>query len=133
MNRVTTVTASILVILLILPISGCVGETQDPGILEGRVSIGPIWPVERPGEQRPIPPEVYEARKVMVYDKSGKMLVEEVSLSSEGYYRVDLMPRTYTIDINRIGIDSSSEVPKQIVIESGQTVVLNIDIDTGIR
>ena len=95
--------------------------------------IDPIWPVERLGEQKPIPPEVYEARKVMVYNKAGKRLFEEVSLSSDGYYGVELRPGTYTIDINRIGIDSSSDVPKQIVIESGQVVVLNIDIDTGIR
>lgn len=122
-----------LAMFIILPIAGCIGETQEPGILEGRVTIGPIWPVERPGEQKPIPPEVYEARKVMVYDKSGKKLVEEVSLTNEGYYKVQLKTGTYTIDINRIGSDSSSDVPKQIVIESGQTVLLNIDIDTGIR
>jgi len=119
--------------LPILLVAGCVSETKVPGTLEGYVTIGPIWPVERPGEQKPIPPEVYEARKVMVYDKSGKRLVEEVSLTSEGYYSIKLKPGTYRVDINRIGIDSSSDVPKQIVIETGQTVVLNIDIDTGIR
>jgi hypothetical protein len=133
MNRENMFIAFILTILLILPVAGCVSETQEPGTLEGYVTIGPIWPVERPGEQKPIPPEVYEARKVMVYDKSGKRLVEEVSLTSQGYYIVQLKPGTYRVDINRIGIDSSSDVPKQIVIETGQTVVLNIDIDTGIR
>jgi hypothetical protein len=133
MNRENMFIVFILTILLILPVAGCVSETKAPGILEGYVTIGPIWPVERLGEQKPIPPEVYEARKVMVYNKSGKRLFEEVSLSSDGYYGVELRPGTYTIDINRIGIDSSSDVPKQIVIESGQVVVLNIDIDTGIR
>ena len=133
MNRANTVLAFILIMLPMLLVTGCVSETQKPGTLEGYVTIGPIWPVERPGEQKPIPPEVYEARKVMVYDKSGKRLVEEVSLTSEGYYSVQLKPGTYRVDINRIGIDSSSDVPKQIVIETGQTVVLNIDIDTGIR
>jgi len=133
MNRANTVLAFILIMLPMLLVAGCVSETQKPGTLEGYVTIGPIWPVERPGEQKPIPPEVYEARKIMVYDKSGKRLVEEVSLTSEGYYSVQLKPGTYRVDINRIGIDSSSDVPKQIVIETGQTVVLNIDIDTGIR
>ncbi|MFC1957167.1 hypothetical protein ACFLVY_02615 [Chloroflexota bacterium] len=133
MKRANIALAFVFAMLLISPISGCVGETREPGILEGHVTIGPIWPVERPGEQKPIPPEVYEARKVMVYDKSGKRLFEEVSLSSDGYYKVELRSGTYTIDINRIGIDSSSDVPKQLVIESGQAVVLNIDIDTGIR
>ena len=133
MNRLNIFIAIIIAALLVSPAAGCASETQEPGTLEGNVTIGPIWPVERPGEQKPIPPEVYEARKVMVYDKSGKRLIEEVNLSSDGYYSVQLKPETYTIDINHIGIDSSSEVPKQIVIESSKTVVLNIDIDTGIR
>jgi hypothetical protein len=133
MKHANIVLAFILAVLMTLPISGCVAETQEPGTLEGKVTIGPIWPVERPGEPKPVPPEVYQARKVMVYDKSGKRLIKEVSLSSEGYYSVQLKPGTYTIDINRIGIDSTSEVPKQIVIEPSETIVLNIDIDTGIR
>ena len=37
------------------------------------------------------------------------------------------------IDISHGGIDRSSDVPKKIEIVSGQTVVVNIDIDTGIR
>ena len=35
------------------------------------------------------------------------------------------------VDINRIGVDSSSDIPKQIEIQSGITV--RLDIDTGIR
>ena len=46
--------------------------------------------------------------------------VEEVSLSSEGYYSVQLKPGTYTLDINRIGIDSSSDVPKQKMRQSAK-------------
>jgi hypothetical protein len=133
MKRLYIVIAVVISLLLILPVAGCVGEPQNPGMLKGRVTIGPIWPVETPGETRVIPPKVYEARKVMVYDKGGKRLIKEVSLSSQGYYSVQLDPGIYTVDINRIGIDSSREVPKPIVIESGQTVVLDIDIDTGIR
>ena len=133
MNRLNIFIAPLIATLLILPAVGCASETQEPGTLEGNVTIGPIWPVERPGEHKPIPPEVYEARKVMVYDKSGKRLVKEVSLSSDGYYSVLLNPGTYIIDINRIGIDHSSDVPKQIEIETGQTEILHIDIDTGIR
>jgi hypothetical protein len=133
MKRARIIFAGIAAIFILLPVSGCAGETPEPGILEGQVTIGPISPVERPGEPQPIPPEVYQARKVMVYDQSGKKLVAEVDLSSQGYYRVELRPGIYTIDINRTGIDHSSEVPTQVVIESGEATLLNIDIDTGIR
>lgn len=123
----------LLVIITGLLLTGCLAETAETGTLEGTVTIGPIWPVERSGEERPISPEVYEARKVMVYDKNGSKLVEQVDLEYGGHYRVKLKPGTYIVDINRIGIDSSSDVPKKIEIRPEETVRLDIDIDTGIR
>ena len=123
----------LLVLIIGLLLTGCAAGTQETGTLQGRVSIGPISPVERPGEVTPVPPAVYAARKVMVYDKSGSRLVKQVDLGTDGYYRTDLKPGVYTVDINRIGIDYSSEVPKKIEIRSGEMVELNIDIDTGIR
>jgi hypothetical protein len=103
------------------------------GVLEGQVTIGPLQPVEKPGETPTVPPEVYAARKIMVYNQSHTMLVKQVDLSDTGYYRVELQPGIYVVDINHIGIDRSSDVPKQIEIKPGQTVRLDIDIDTGIR
>lgn len=109
------------------------GSTAEPGILQGKVTIGPLQPVERPGEVVEVPCEVYEARKIMVYNKSGNKLVEEVDIDCDGRYVVKLSPGTYTVDINRIGIDHSSDVPRQVEIKSGITTRLDIDIDTGIR
>jgi len=105
----------------------------NSGILQGLVAIGPISPVERPGEKPPIPPEVYEVRKIMVYDKSGKTLIQQVDIDSEGRYVANLRPGTYTVDINRIGMDSSDDVPEQVEIQSEITIRLDINIDTGIR
>ena len=48
-------------------------------------------------------------------------------------YSIELETGIYIIDINRIGIDSSSDVPLEIEIRPGETVKLDIDIDTGIR
>jgi len=109
------------------------GGTQQTGTLRGQVTIGPIWPVERPGDNFPIPPEVYEARKVMVYDRHGSKLIKKVDLGHDGSYTVELNPGTYMIDINRLGIDSSSDVPREVEIRSGEVVEVDIDIDTGIR
>jgi len=114
-------------------VSGCPGETQPPGFLEGVVTIGPLTPVEMPGEQPTVPGEVYAARKIMVYDAQGRRLVERVDIGGDGTYRVELPPGRYVVDINRIGIDSSSDVPASVDIVSGETVRLDIDIDTGIR
>jgi hypothetical protein len=48
---------------------------ENSGKLQGLVTIGPITPVKKLGEKPPIPPEVYEARKIMVYEKSGRNLI----------------------------------------------------------
>ena len=116
----------------------CAGNIKQTGTLEGTVRIGPIWPVEHPGENPPVPPEVFETRKIMIYDRNGNSLIEQVDIvqvdySQEGHYSVRLQPGTYVVDINRAGIDHSAEVPRTVEIEADQTVKLDIEIDTGIR
>ena len=126
------------VIAYILIGTGCQTGKAATGTLRGTVTVGPIWPVERPGESRPVPPQVFEARKVVIYNKSKTKILEEVALtqigrSAKASYSVQLRPGNYVVDINRSGIDSSSQVPKKFEIRPGQTVIVDIDIDTGIR
>ncbi len=123
----------IAVLILSVLLAGCSSGAQPPGILEGQVTIGPLTPVQKPGPPPPVPPEVYQARKIMVYDNSGKKLIQKIDIDNNGRYRVEVLPGTYVVDINRIGIDHSKDLPKTVEIKSGQTVTLNIDIDTGIR
>ena len=127
----------LVIIVLGLLVIGC-SSTAEKGLLQGNVHIGPISPVEQPGQDTTLRCDVYEARKIMIYDKSGEKLLKQVDIdcnAEENYtrYRVELGPGIYIVDINRIGIDSSSDVPKQVEIQSGITVRLDIDIDTGIR
>ena len=117
--------------LLLLPLA-C-SSPQEPGILQGIVSIGPLQPVVRPGEVVEVPCEVYEARKIMVYNRSGDKLVQQVDIDCDGRYVVKLSPGTYTVDINRLGIDFSKGLPAQVEVRSAITTRLDIDIDTGIR
>jgi hypothetical protein len=56
-----------------------------------------------------------------------------VDIDCQGHYGVELKVGKYVVDINRIGIDSSSEVPSTVEIAPGETITLDIDIDTGIR
>jgi len=122
-----------LAILLLLLLPACAGDSGE-GVLSGQVTIGPLSPVVRPGDTpQPIPPEVFAARKVMVYDARGNKLIHEVSLQTDGSYRTALKAGTYTVDINYGGIDHSPDVPRQVEIVAGETFTLDIDIDTGIR
>ena len=116
----------------------CAQTAKDTGLLQGGVTIGPITPVEIPGQNPPVPPETFSSRKVIVYDASGKNLVQEVSLNqigqtANGYYGVQLTPGTYTVDFKPTGIGGSADLPRQITVSAGQTVILDINIDTGIR
>ena len=120
-------------ILFYIFMSSCSSKVSEPGRLEGEVTIGPIVPVEKPDTQYEIPCEVYEARKVVIYDENYEKLMQQVNIDCNGFYQVDLEPGFYVIEINHTGIDHSSEVPKKVEIKSNQTTELDIDIDTGIR
>jgi len=122
----------IIALSLLTIIGACAGISKQNGVLHGKVDIGPITPVQQ-STPVPTPPEVYAARKVLVYDSGHNKLLYTVSLDDNGNYRIELEPGTYVVDINHVGIDRSSEVPKTIEIEPGITVVLNISIDTGLR
>jgi hypothetical protein len=127
----------IVIVLGLLLFVGCSCESEK-GLLQGKVSIGPISPVEQPGQTTTIRCDVYDVRKIMIYDKNRTNLIKQIDIdcnSEENYarYRVELEPGIYIIDINHIGIDFSKDVPKQVEIEAGLTTRLDIDIDTGIR
>lgn len=102
------------------------------GFIEGKVTIGPICPVQREGVPCIIPPEVYEARKIVISDEVGN-IIDIVNIDNQGIYRTLLEPGTYILDINKIGIDRSDDVPKEVEIREGETTRLDINIDTGIR
>ncbi len=98
------------------------------------MTIGPVCPVQREGVPCIIPPEVYETRKIVISDELGNVIAGGVvGIDGQGRYRVPLEPGIYTVDINRIGIDSSNEDPKVIEIRAREITILDINIDTGIR
>ena len=125
------------VIILGLFITGC-SSTHEKGLLQGNVLIGPITPVEQPGQEITLRCDVYALRKIIIYYKSGEKLIQQVDIYCDEEeqitrYRVELEPGTYIVDINHIGIDYSDDVPKQVEIKSGVILKLDIEIDTGIR
>jgi hypothetical protein len=111
-------------------------NTQDEGILEGKISIGPICPVETdPPDPGCLPTaETYKAYPVSVWTQDGKSKITLLKPSLDGSYKTDLEPGKYLIILetggNNIG---SSNLPIEVTIMSGEITTLNIDIDTGIR
>jgi len=111
-------------------------STQDEGILQGKISIGPICPVETdPPDPGCLPTaETYKAYPVSVWMPDGRRKITLLEPSLDGSYKTDLEPGKYLI---KLEIDSgnigSSNLPVEVNIMSGEMTTLNIDIDTGIR
>lgn len=110
--------------------------SSDKGFLEGKISIGPICPVETdPPDPGCLPTsETYKAYPVSVWTSNGRSKIILINPALDGSYKTDLEPGNYLIiletDRNNIG---SSNLPIEVTIISDNVTTLNIDIDTGIR
>ena len=126
------------VLLLIVACSGKNSptdpSTQGPrGTLSGAVTIGPNCPVETTAGPCPPPPGAYSLRKVLVETADASKLLFTVDIDEHGFYRIDLVPGVYTIDLKKNGADRSGDVPAKVTITQGVATTLNINIDTGLR
>jgi hypothetical protein len=137
MKRLQWLLLGLLISGALLGVSCCPGGPETV-LLQGAVTIGPISPVEQPGQNPPVPAEVFASRHLVIYDAGGKKLVREVYFtqigqSASGYYTAQIAPGTYTLDINHSGIDHAEGFPRQIDVAADETVTIDINIDTGIR
>lgn len=135
-SNIKLIARSALLICLLLN-SGCDKQnSQEVGYLGGKISIGPLCPVETdPPNPACLPTaETYKAYPVSIWTSDGKSKVAHINPALDGLYRVELDPGHYLIKLEKeqytIG---GSNLPVEISIMSQKETVLNIDIDTGIR
>jgi hypothetical protein len=125
------------VILFSGMLSGCLTnlDSSNPqyGLVFGKVTIGPLCPVEPCQISEEQIDKIYAERKIIIYMEDSSTVVQTVSIDEDRHYEAYLLPGHYVIDINHNGIDRSGDVPKAIAIEEGKIIRLDIDIDTGIR
>ena len=107
------------------------------GVLKGKISIGPICPVEKiPPDPACLPTmETYNAYLTAVWTPDKKIKIKDLLPNSDGFYQFDFPAGTYLIDFsesrtNRVG---SSNLPALIKIAPLDTTKFNVSIDTGIR
>lgn len=108
-------------------------ESVRSGKLVGLVTIGPNCPGPETTNPCPTPPSAYASRKVLVYDAAHTKLLDTVDIDNGGFYSIDLVPNSYTVDLKPNGVDKSADVPKQVTIKANETTRIDIAIDTGIR
>jgi len=117
-------------------ISGCDKNIQVSGFLEGKISIGPLCPVEHdPPDPACLPTaETYKAYPVAIFSSDGKHKITQITPALDGTFIIDLDPGKYLVILEsehfRIG---SSNLPVEVEIISRNKTTLDIDIDTGIR
>ena len=136
-KRIYNMIFSILFLTGLLFISACDKQiTRETGFLEGKISIGPICPVERdPPDPGCLPTaETYKAYPVSVWTSNGRRKIAPINPALDGSFITELTPGNYLVILengqNKIG---SSTLPVGISIISEETTSLNINIDTGIR
>lgn len=119
----------------------CIGCSNKPkaklsvpeGIVHGKVTIGPIRPVQTIDQPPPKLSKWYKGKKILIYTPDKKTLIAATELDENGNYQLVLEPGIYIMAMKLVGIEQSPHLPQKIEIKSGQTLRIDIDIDTGIR
>ncbi len=142
-HRIVKYFLAMVVILVLL--AGCKDKSIDvdanklnmKGILKGKISIGPICPVETDPPSPACQPtkETYKNWATAIWSKDEKSRIVVINPNLDGTYQIDLPIGEYVIDFdvknnNRFG---GSNLPFPITIKQGNTLQVEISIDTGIR
>ncbi len=127
----------IILVIGVILISGCIQQQNrisEKGLLEGKVTIGPLCPVERyPPDPRCQPnEETYKAWPIAVYTSDKNTKVAQIEPFINGTYKVKLPSGEYIVDLEKQHVFSKS-LPATVIIKNGEITTLDIDIDTGIR
>ncbi|MBT8297501.1 MAG: hypothetical protein KJO52_04130, partial [Maribacter sp.] len=120
--------------IVIIPISGC--NQQDvileQGLLTGTITIGPLCPVETfPPDPNCQPTEAtFKAWPIGVWTADKQTKLGQLEPAMDGSYNFELSEGTYLIDLEIQHLFGTT-LPETIKIRPDETVILNIDIDTG--
>ncbi len=121
-----------------IPEYPCPGESPTPtaivpsqgeGTLYGKVSIGPLCPVE------PCPnpkPDVYSSKSLVLQPTSGQPTY--VNLNPDGSFKAAVKAGTYSVSLTNCDyMGCKRSLPQTVVVKPGEASQLEISIDTGIR
>jgi len=111
------------------PTPTAIAPSQGEGILYGKVSIGPLCPVE------PCPnpkPDVYSSRSLVLQPGSGQPTY--VNLNPDGSFMAAVKAGTYSVLLTNCDyMGCNRALPQTVVVKAGEALQLEISIDTGIR
>ena len=109
---------------------------NNPGFLDGKISIGPLCPVEHdPPDTSCLPTaDTYKAYQVGIWSVRGNAPVTQIHPALDGTFRIELEPGFYTLKLeNNLYGAGSSNLPVEVKILPGKETRFDVNIDTGIR
>lgn len=125
-------------LILVMSLSSCM-EQQGmgvAGVLKGKISIGPLCPVETvPPQPNCLPTlDTYKTWATAVWSLTKKTKVISLNPTINGDYLVSIPSGKYIVDFSGTqDYRAGSNLPSEITVLPNDTVVFNIHIDTGIR
>jgi hypothetical protein len=123
----TLIVALLLMLLLQTPL-GCGGKAPPNTGIEGQVTIGPVSPVSRPGEENSRP----YAATISIVRASDNGVVATVSSGSDGTFRVALPPGRYLVRPKQ-GSPYPIAHEQEVTVVAGQYAHVLVSYDSGIR
>ncbi len=123
---------------IVIAMAGCLNKSMSPpvadpgqGVLQGKVTRGPMRPMLQSGQAAPAGGGVAAAQIDIVNRSSGK-LASSLKTDANGRYSVNLPPGTYVVTMPP-GSLYSRDLPATVTLAAGHTQALDIHLDTGIR
>ena len=112
-------------------------NSVNPGTLKGKITIGPLCPVETIPPQPGCSPtaETYKAWQTAIWNSNKTRKIVDIIPNLDGTFQINLSTGEYIIDfVNQNNNKSGgSGLPLKFSITRSKTTQLLINIDTGIR
>lgn len=112
-------------------------NSVNQGTLKGKISIGPLCPVETIPPRPECQPtaETYKAWQISVWNQSKTRVIVDIMPALDGNYSIQLPAGNYIVDFKtpKTYTAGGNNLPKQVTISKGINTTLDITIDTGIR
>ena len=109
-------------------------DTAKPGTLEGHLKVISLKEVELAGgKPAKLTAENYAEYPLIILSKDRQKEIARVAPDRDGNYRVSLPTGEYVLDVQGRRPGGVRATPQPFTVVSGQTVRVDMDVDTGIR
>lgn len=118
-------------IYVVINYSGILKEEVTMSGIYGKVTLGPLNPVVREGDES-TNEKPYQAT-IIVKDKNGSHEVKRFSSGENGEFKVYLTPGTYLLDPLSKNSMPPTGKPETVTVKLNEFTEVNITYDSGIR